>query len=159
MSATLAHLSPDVRYHFRLVVLTHSTASATVATVRSRGAAFTTRPTGTLSIGVGRLRVTGTTVLVPQSCESDVRCHGRLTITTSSRASGASAGMAHRAVLCAASSFSVGAHRRVTVRVRLTAACRGLLSAAAHHRITATLLARPQTGQLQLKRSVVLSRD
>lgn len=154
VNRALSRLSPNVRYHFRLVVSTHSSSTGPVKTVSLPDRTFTTRATGRLLLPARRLAVIGRTILVPEKCLSDRRCTGRFSITTTVHV-GKTKKFA--TVLCTTKPFGIKAHGHATVKARITSACLALLKTDPHHRIAAKLTSRLRTGQLGLIKKIALA--
>jgi hypothetical protein len=150
LSSVVKRLSPTVRYHYRLVVFSQASTSAAA---QGNDLTFKTRATGRLLGPAGRLSVFGRTILVPERCQSSVRCTGRFLLTTTVRVG------KHRklaTLVCATGGFRIRAHRVATARVRPSAACSRLLRAQPHHRLVVTYTAQSNTGQLGLRRRITL---
>jgi len=144
VSSVLKRLSPNARYHYRLVV------NAAGQTVNGRDVTFTTRSTGSLLFSARRLSVLGRTILVSEKCQSKVRCIGRFSLTTKVRV-----GQKKLAnVVCASGGFRIKAHRTATTRARLSGACLRLLRP--HRRLTVTYTSQTRTGQKGLSRRITL---
>jgi len=153
VSWTLKRLSPNVRYHFRLVVSTQSSSTAAVTTADGKALTFKTRATGRLLLPTGRLLVIGGTILVPEKCQSSLACNGRFSITTTARV-GTKRTLG--TVLCTTRNFRVRAHRTLIVRARITRVCQTLLRRKPHHRMAAKFTSRPRSGQFGLIRKITL---
>lgn len=155
VTTTVAHLSPLVTYHFRLVGLTGSGAS--VKSVYGRDLTFTTKATGRLLLNHTKLIVRHGVVSASFTCSSSVSCTSKLSITTRARLSKA---RKLATVVCATTKpfFKVRAHKRLTVRANVRSACMTLLGKARHHSVSAKLTANPRTGQHAVIKKVVLVR-
>ncbi|HWE10860.1 MAG TPA: Ig-like domain-containing protein [Solirubrobacteraceae bacterium] len=147
VSQVVKRLSPNVRYHYRLVVGT------TGHTANGRDATFTTKATGTLMGPRAPLAVTARTILVTEKCESSVPCRGRFSFTGTVR-TGKHGELA--TVRCASTSVRIGAHRSLTIRVRISVTCLRLLRARPHHRLTVPFTFQSQTGQVGERERVML---
>ena len=145
VSAVVKRLSPNVRYHYRLVVL--SPASGSTA-ARGASLTFTTRAMGRLLGPSSRLAVFGLTILLPQRCQSSVLCAGKFSLTTTLGK--------RKTVACATGGFRIKAHHGATARPRISARCFRLLKTEPHHRLTVRYAAQSQTGQAGLRRRIKL---
>ncbi len=147
VSLPIKGLSPDVRYHYRLVVTTAG------RTFTGKDVAFTTKPTGQMIGPKTRLAVLGRTILVRQRCRSHVMCRGRITFARSMRTG--SAGRL-RTLRCASAASRVGAGRSVVRRLTLSATCLHLLRAEPHRRLPVAYTLVSQTGQAGDRRWIML---
>ena len=150
ISQVVKGLSPNVRYHYRLVVYTNP-ATGPARRANGKDITFKTGATGKVALAAGPLAVLGRVVSVAQKCQSGVRCVGKLSITTTQRR-----GKRNRTVACATGSFAIKAHRTATVRARVTGACLTLLQSAPQRRMAARLSTQTQSGQVGVTKKVTL---
>jgi hypothetical protein len=149
VSAVVKGLSPNARYHYRLVVFSQTSGNAAA---HGMDLTFTTKATGRLLGPSGRMSTIRRTILVAQTCQSTVLCAGRFSLATTVRV-----GMhkTRSTVVCATGSFRIRPHGTATVRARLSAACLRLLKA--HHSFAVTYVAQSRTGQTGLRRRIRLA--
>jgi hypothetical protein len=154
VAATISSLAPGTTYYFRLVVTT-SKGSPQASTSYGNVLSFMTARRGFIVLRSRHLRVKRGHVLVPVGCFSELPCTGRFSITTRTRLAAT-----HRLanIGCASKFFSLRPSASVTLRAKLTPACRSLIRGAPHHRIRAKFTSRPRTGQLGLAKRVTLRR-
>jgi DNA-binding beta-propeller fold protein YncE len=143
--STLTRLAPNRRYHYRLIVETPSGTSDKPVISAGQDRTFKTRPTGTLHLNSGKLRLVRTTTEVPMRCASRRACRGRLSLTIRSITCG------HAGIHLAAGQST---HQRITVRPT----CRSLLKHANHHTLAGKLTSRLRTGQRGFNTTVRLAR-
>ncbi len=142
------NLIPNTTYHFRLVASTGSGATYYPLTpVFGRDMRFKTTATGRLVLLSHRLIVTNNFLSVPLLCMSGLQCHGRFTISAAGRIQGTHE-LAN--VLCATTFFTIPAHRKGNVRVRVRRGCLALLNNSPSHSVLAKLTSNPRTGQKAL---------
>ena len=148
VSSVAQELSPNVRYHYRLVVSSPGSANRSA---QGKDLTFKTKTTGKLVGPAGRLTVIGRTILVSEKCQSNVLCAGRFSLTTKARV-----GKKRKltTVVCARAGFRIKAHRKGTARVRLSSTCLSLLKP--HRRLTVTYTAQTGTGQLGQRKRITL---
>jgi large repetitive protein len=150
VSALVKGLSPNVRYHYRLVVFSQTSRSPVA---RGKDLTFTTEATGRLLGPTRQISTRRGKLRVRQSCQSTVLCAGSFSLVTTVRTG------RHRkrsTVVCATGSFRIKAHGTAIVRPRLSAACSKLLRAATHHRLTVMYAAESRTGQIGLRQRITL---
>jgi hypothetical protein len=149
VSWMIRHLMPGVTYHFRLVAIVST--SKGVHRIDGRDEMFTTRTAGRVLLAHTLLHVVSGHIDVALRCDSTTACSGHMRIDARARVKGHFA-----SVLCAAGSFSLGAHAKASLSVRARRACVTLLRSARHHRLVAKLHLHTATGQPALTRRVIL---
>jgi hypothetical protein len=154
VSFELTELAPNTTYHYRLVATTGVGSAYYPLTVTfGNDVTFTTKATGRLELVRRRLVVTNNSLSVPLRCVSDLRCHGRFTISTLGRIEHT---RAFANVLCATTFFAVRAHKTGTVSVRVRNGCLSLLRSSRSHSVIGKLTSNPRTGQKALITKVTL---
>lgn len=149
VQATVTKLSPNRRYHYRLVVSTPRGQGQPATRSDGADVAFTTRSTGTLRLQSRTRRLAGSAVVLPLRCSSTTLCRGGLTLTAT---------RGKRTITCATASVRVAANRTTRKRVHVRTACRSLLRSAKRDRLTTTVTASLRTGQKGPSGTVRLSR-
>jgi hypothetical protein len=156
VSRILTGLKPSTKYHYRIVETVSPGTYAPGATVYGQDLTFTTASLGKITLGHTRLSVSPTgAVAVTLVCQSPETCIGRFSIT--SRAEIGRGGARHIGnVLCDSDLTQVAAQSRRNVQITLAKSCLAVLQSAPGHRLTATLTARPRSGQHGLIQKVTL---
>ncbi len=147
VSLVVKGLSPNSRYHYRLVVSTGG------QTADGKDATFSTKATGQVTGARVQLVVTGRTILLVERCRSSVICRGRITLTRTVR-TGKHGKL--RTERCASTSVRIRAHRTATISITLSAACVRFLLAQPHHRLLVLYTFQSQTGQVGERERVML---
>ena len=153
VSAVITGLRPASRYHFRLVAqagigTNYYPLVLNFASPRS----FVTGQTGKLKLAGAKLSVSNRIAPAKLTCVSSVTCKGtaRLTMPTGH-------GKHRHVITLARKSFKVRAHRRATVKLKLSKKAANLLAAARGQRLKASLVATTTTGQVSLSQPVSLT--
>ncbi len=139
--ARVTKLSPNRRYHYRLVVSTPQGAGRPSTPSFGGDIAFTTRATGTLRLQSRTRRLVRSTVVIPLRCSSSTSCRGRLKLTTR---------RGNRTITCATGNLRIAAKHTTRKRVRVRTACRSLLRHAKRHRLTTRVTTSLTTGQKEI---------
>jgi hypothetical protein len=154
VSQLISQLAPSTTYYFRIVLVPAAGPSGTVANELGTVSQFATAAAhnfGVMSLGKRMLSVSrGGIVTIPLRCrgQAGVPCVAQLKLTHT-RGNG-------RPVTCASAGSRVVAPHSATVRVRLSAVCRQVLSQAPRHRLGSTLHASFRGGQAKLVRGITL---
>lgn len=153
VSQVISHLAASTTYYFRIVLVPAPAPSGPVANELGTVSQFATAPAhsfGVVSLSKRMLGVSRGMVTIPMRCrgQAGTPCVTQLKLTHT-RGNG-------RPVTCASASSRVAAPHSVTIRVRLSAVCRQVLSQAPLHRLGSTLHASFQGGQAKLVRGVTL---
>lgn len=163
VSSTIKNLKANTTYHYRLVAVTTGPAPYYyIVAANGSDRTFKTNkvPVGKLQLRSTKLNVSRKSkkVGVPLKCaNTTLTCKGKLTITKRIRFH-RKGNVRFRTITCASGSFSIRGGRSATPRYAVSSTCRGLLAVARKHTISATLTARPSTGQKKISQTVSLTR-
>jgi hypothetical protein len=156
VSWKLNRLKPNTKYHYALVEAVAAGPYAPGAVVSGHYLTFTTSSTGKIVLARTRLSVSPKGgVAVPLACRSSVACVSSFSITTQAKTGHGSARHL-RSVQCDSGSTRLAANQARGIKVTLARSCLALLKSAAGHRLSATLTARPRSGQLGLTKKITL---
>jgi hypothetical protein len=167
VSTLVKGLQADTTYHFRLIAIqgaagtsgesTGFTGDDLTFTTGSAGSISTTSQNGTkhakASLRSRTLHISHGAALIPWGCSGSAGAACK--VKTSLSARGKIAGKIET-VSCGHATFSASTGKRKTVRAGLGAKCLSLVTAATHHRLSATLKATSTAGSGSLKVKVTL---
>lgn len=140
-------------YTGRGTTCTNSATAVSSRTVTIVPPAHVTAKSGTLQLTSRARRVVRGSVRLALRCAAGRACRGRLTLTTRARRTPHGA---LTTITCARATIAVPAAARRGVTLKVSAACRALLTRARTHRLTTTLTSRLTSGQRGVKATVSL---
>lgn len=150
----LSHLQPNTPYHFRVTALI--SAGLYAQTARGLDLTFTTKTSGRLLLRRGTLKIHHRAVVLPLSCQSQLSCNGRVSITA--RTTIGTGRQRHvGTILCNTTFARIKPNRTARIHAGIYPACYLLAQAAHGHRLTAKFAARPRTGQQGILKQITLT--
>jgi hypothetical protein len=150
VSVKTTGLLPGRRYHFRLVAQAGPGSQYYPLVINFGSDRSFVTAAGKLTLP-SKLTVRHGIATAGLTCVSNLTCKGtaKLTLATGH-------GKNRHLITLAKTSFKVRAHRHATIKLRLSGKALSLLRAARHHRLGATFVVTPSTGQSPASRHVTL---
>jgi hypothetical protein len=150
VSTNIGGLTPNTKYHFRLVVRTGSGTGYPIVVTHGADRTFTTKPSVTLSSATLTVKNGSTSLGV--KCSSRPNCKGKLSLTASVKV-----GKKHQNITFGSTSFSIKNGKKSTLKFKLSGKGLTTLRKAHHQRLKVNLLIKFSSHQPTLRKSVTLA--
>jgi hypothetical protein len=150
VSTGISGLTPNTKYHFRLVVQTSSGKGYPIVVTHGADMTFTTKPSVTLSSSTLTVKKGSTSLGV--KCLSRPNCKGKLSLAASVKV-----GKKHQNITFASTSFSIKNGKKSTLKFKLSGKGLAALRKAHHQRLKVNLLIKFSSHQPTLSKTVTLA--